>query len=163
MTIDQWMNMIVLEANSRYFTIYFEINKIDLSSFCRMMSAINFEDHQKVTSSKRAKKSTVTPGLFNSICWVLDLMRRSTLRMVWGDLREATKKKQEKNFTTGMNYGGGVSKFWFVNLKKVLFFRVPFVCLYKIQSLNSFKIPDAEFHLYILPFIRIVLLHWRLS
>lgn len=28
----------------------------------RMMSAINFEDHQKVTSSKRAKKSTVTPA-----------------------------------------------------------------------------------------------------
>ena len=29
---------------------------------------------------------------------------------------------------------------------------VPLVCLYKIQSLNSFKIPDAGFHLYILPF-----------
>ena len=39
-----------------------------------------------------------------------------------------------------------------------LIHNVPFVCLYKIQSLNSFKIPDAEFHLYILPFIRIVLL-----
>ena len=62
-----------------------------------------------------------------------------------------------------MNYGG-VSKFWCVNLKKVLFranfpknmlkliHNVPFVCLYKIQSLNSFKIPDAGFHLYILPF-----------
>jgi len=28
----------------------------------RMMSAINFDDHQKVTSSKRAKKSSVTPA-----------------------------------------------------------------------------------------------------
>ena len=32
--------------------------------YYRMMSAINFDDHQKVTSSKRAKKSTVTPGVF---------------------------------------------------------------------------------------------------
>jgi len=78
--------------------------------------------------------------------------------------REATKKKF-KNFTTSVNYGG-VSKFWCVNLKKVLFLElifqkknmlklihnVPFVCLYKIQSLNSLKIPDAGFDLYILPF-----------
>ena len=68
------------------------------------------------------------------------------------ELREATKKKQEKKFTTVVNYGG-VSKFWCVNLKKVLFLElifqknmlklihnVPFVCLYKIQSLNSYKI-----------------------
>jgi len=30
-----------------------------------------------------------------------------------------------------------------------LIHNVPFVCLYKIQSLNSLKIPDAGFHLYI--------------
>ena len=40
---------------------------------------------------------------------------------------EATKKKQEKNFTTVVNYGGeGVSKFWCVNLKKVLFLELIF-------------------------------------
>ena len=70
-----------------------------------------------------------------------------------------------------MNYGGGQqifvcepqkSAFFRANFPKKnmlkLIHNVPFVCLYKIQSLNSFKIPDAGFHLYILPFIRIVLL-----
>ena len=61
-------------------------------------------------------------------------------------------QKNGKNFTTVVNYGG-VSKFWCVNLKKVPFLElifqqnmlklihnVPFVCLYKIQSINSYKI-----------------------
>ena len=75
-------------------------------------------------------------------------------------------KKRKKNSQQLWTVGGGrVSKFWCVNLKKVLFLElifqknmlnlihiVPFVCLHKIQSLNSFKIPDAGFHLYILPF-----------
>ena len=34
-------------------------------------------------------------------------------------------QKKEKNFTTSVKYGGGVSKFWCVNLKKV-FFRANF-------------------------------------
>ena len=33
---------------------------------CRMMSNINFEDQQKITGSKRAKKSAITPGKFKS-------------------------------------------------------------------------------------------------
>ena len=59
-------------------------------------------------------------------------------------LREATKKNRKKS---------SQQKFWCVNLKKSAFFRanfpknmlklihnVPFVCQYKIQSLNSYKI-----------------------
>ena len=44
-----------------------------------------------------------------------------------GDVpREATKKNQEKKFTTVVNYGGGVSKVLCVNLKKVLFLELDF-------------------------------------
>ena len=42
----------------------------------------------------------------------------------YGLVREATKKKA-KNFTSVVNYGG-VSKFWCVNLKKVLFLELIF-------------------------------------
>ena len=35
-------------------------------------------------------------------------------------------KKMAKNFTTVVNYVGGVSKFWCVNLKKVLFLELIF-------------------------------------
>ena len=85
-------------------------------------------------------------------------------------VREATKKKMAKNFPHVGKLGGGQqilvwepqkSAFFRANLPKnmlKLIHNVPFVCLYKIQSLNSFKIPDAGFLLYILPFIRIALL-----
>ena len=33
----------------------------------RMMSNINFEDQQKITGTKRAKKSSITPGRFSVI------------------------------------------------------------------------------------------------
>ena len=48
-----------------------------------------------------------------------------TLTILVKVVREATKKKQEKKFTTVVNYGG-VSKFWCVNLKKVLFLELIF-------------------------------------
>ena len=88
------------------------------------------------------------------------------MQSVW----EATKKKMAKTFPHVGKLGGGSANFG-VGISKKCFFRanfpknmlklihnVPFVCLYKIQSLNSFKIPDAGFLLYILPFIRIALL-----
>ena len=61
--------------------------------------------------------------------------------------------------------GGGGQKILVCEPQKSAFFRahfpknmlklihnVPFGCLYKIQSFNSFKIPDVGFHLCILPF-----------
>ena len=44
-------------------------------------------------------------------------------------------QKKEKNFTTSVNYGGGGSKFWCVNLKKVLFLELIF--LKKHAEINS--------------------------
>ena len=89
----------------------------------------------------------------------------NTIPIVSYTLREATKKNRKKKFTTVVNYGGGQqtlvcepqkSAFFRANFPKKnmlkLIHNVPFVYLYKIQSLNSFKIPDAGFHLYILPF-----------
>ena len=37
-------------------------NVSTLALCCRMSSNINFDDHQKITSCKRAKKSPITPG-----------------------------------------------------------------------------------------------------
>ena len=74
-------------------------------------------------------------------------------------------QKNVKKFTHCANYGGHQilvcepqkSDFFRANFPKKnmlkLIHIVPFVCLYKIQSLNSLKIPDVGFHLYILPFI----------
>ena len=80
-------------------------------------------------------------------------------------------KKNGKKFPSCWEIRGGGQQILVWESQKSAFFRanfpknmlklihnVPFVCLYKIQSLNSFKIPDAGFLLYILPFIRIALL-----
>ena len=85
-------------------------------------------------------------------------------------LKGRRQKKMAKSFPHVGKLGGGQqilvwesqkSAFFRANFPKnmlKLIHNVPFVCLYKIQSLNSFKIPDAGFLLYILPFIRIALL-----
>ena len=79
-------------------------------------------------------------------------------------LREATKKKTGKKLhNNSCELWGGLqilvcepqkSVFFRANFPKImlkLIHNVPFVCLYKIQSLISF-ISDAGFQLYILPF-----------
>ena len=56
--------------------------------------------------------------------------QNSEIQIVFVLLREATKK----NFTTVVNYGGEVSKFWCANLKKVLFLEL---ILQKHAVINS--------------------------
>ena len=73
-------------------------------------------------------------------------------------------KKTGKKVHNSCELWGGSANFGVLTSKKCFFranfpknmlkliHNVPFVCLYKIQSLNSFKIPDAGFFL-VLPYL----------
>ena len=56
-----------------------------------MSSNINFDDHQKVTSSKRAKKSAITPGKTTS-----QIKSQTKLRILFEYLKSASLQENVK-------------------------------------------------------------------
>ena len=87
------------------------------------------------------------------------MRRNSFFFYILNDKGSHQKKTGKKVHNSCELWGGGQqilvcepqkSAFFRANFPKnmlKLIHNVPFVCLYKIQSLNSFKIPDAGFHL----------------
>ena len=73
-------------------------------------------------------KSNFSFSIFNTVTSMDDISTRNNSKVTPEKLYKMESMtvlgkppKKAKNFRTVVNYGGGFSKFWCVNLKKVLF------------------------------------------